>query len=58
MHPDHIFGNAVFKRLGATIVGHRNLPRAGGEGAFYLQSYTRQLGEELMRGSKSFRPRK
>lgn len=51
MHPDHIFGNAVFKRLGATIVGHRNLPRAlEARGAFYLQSYTRQLGEELMRG--------
>ena len=51
MHPDHIFGNAVFKRLGATIVGHRNLPRAlEARGPFYLQSYTRQLGEELMRG--------
>ncbi len=51
MHPDHIFGNAVFKRLGATIVGHRNLPRAlEARGSFYLQSYTRQLGEELMRG--------
>lgn len=51
MHPDHIFGNAVFKRLGATIVGHRNLPRAlEARGPFYLQSYTRQLGAELMRG--------
>jgi len=51
MHPDHIFGNAVFKRLGATIVGHRNLPRAlEARGPFYLQNYTRQLGPALMRG--------
>jgi len=51
MHPDHIFGNAVFKRLGATIIGHRNLPRAlEARGSFYLQSYQRQLGPELMRG--------
>ena len=51
MHPDHIFGNAVFKKIGATIVGHQNLPRAlEARGAFYLQSYKRQLGEEMMRG--------
>lgn len=51
MHPDHIFGNAVFKQLGATIIGHRNLPRAlEARGAFYLQSYKSQLGEALMAG--------
>jgi len=51
MHPDHIFGNAAFRKPDVTIVGHRNLPRAlEARGAFYLQSYRRQLGEEMMKG--------
>jgi quinoprotein relay system zinc metallohydrolase 2 len=51
MHPDHIFGNAVFRDLGATIVGHRNLPRAlEARGAYYMQSYREQLGPALMEG--------
>lgn len=51
MHPDHIFGNAVFRDAGATVVGHHNLPRAlEARGAFYLQSYRSQIGDTLMKG--------
>ncbi|RFC66780.1 MULTISPECIES: quinoprotein relay system zinc metallohydrolase 2 [Mesorhizobium] len=57
MHPDHIFGNAAFKETGAQIVGHTNLPAAlEARGAFYLQSFRRQLGEELMRGVEIIPP--
>jgi quinoprotein relay system zinc metallohydrolase 2 len=51
MHPDHIFGNAAFRALGPTVVGHQNLPAAlEARGAYYLQSYREQLGDELMKG--------
>ena len=56
-HPDHLFGNIAFAGKDVTFVGHRNLPRAiASRQEYYLVSFRRQLGEELMAGMRFVAP--
>ena len=49
MHPDHVFGNQVFKTAGATIIGHRREPAALASRAdSYAVSMAEQLGPQLI----------
>ena len=57
MHPDHVFGNAAFRDIGATLVGHNNLPAAlQARGEFYLQRFEGLMGGRVMRGVEIVTP--
>lgn len=49
VHPDHLFGNGAFEGIGATFVGHKNLPLAlATRGPYYLGSFKATMGEALL----------
>lgn len=56
-HPDHVLGNAAFKGLGATFVGHRNLAAAlAARAEVYLAANKRLIGEQDFAGTEVIGP--
>ncbi|EBA05677.1 quinoprotein relay system zinc metallohydrolase 2 [Sagittula stellata] len=54
VHPDHVFGAAVFAEAGAEIVGHQGLPRAlADREENYLDSLDRLVGAQRMLGTET-----
>ncbi|MHA6345981.1 quinoprotein relay system zinc metallohydrolase 2 [Roseivivax sp. CAU 1761] len=52
MHPDHVFGAALFAEAGATVIGHPGLARAlADREENYRESFARLVGEEAMLGT-------
>ena len=52
MHPDHVFGAAVFREAGATVVGHARLPAAlANRAAGYAEALERTAGRQVALGS-------
>jgi quinoprotein relay system zinc metallohydrolase 2 len=48
-HPDHVFGNAAFRRSDTEFVGHVGLRKAMEErGPYYIDNFRRIMGRELI----------
>ncbi len=48
VHPDHIYGNIVFKQPGVKFIGHHKLARAmATRGAYYIEKAKQQLAVDL-----------
>ncbi len=57
VHPDHIFGNAAFLPDKPQFVGHSRLAQAMAmRGEYYLAAGRRQMGAELLEGTKIVSP--
>ena len=57
MHPDHVMGNAAFKKPGTEFVGHHKLPAAlAARKESYLTNARQRLGEAAFAGTEIIPP--